>query len=67
MGDVVEIKFIKCSICNKRQASFLCDMTIGTRVVWCGLYEGVNITLEEAMKYSKQKPPYVLSVSSDID
>lgn len=30
MGDVIEVgKLIKCSICGKRQATFLCDMPIG--------------------------------------
>jgi len=31
MGDVVEVgKFIRCSICGKRQATVLCDMPIGS-------------------------------------
>jgi len=33
---------------------------------WCGLYIGVEIPLIEAMKYKKEKPPYVLCVSSDL-
>lgn len=31
MGDVIEVgKFIKCSICGKRQATISCDMPIGS-------------------------------------
>lgn len=33
---------------------------------WCGMYIGVKITLNEAMKYREEKPPYILSVSSDL-
>lgn len=33
---------------------------------WAGFYIGVEITLNEAMQYRKEEPPYVLSVSSDL-
>lgn len=31
-----------------------------------GEYVGVAITLNEAMEYKMEKPPYILSVSSDL-
>lgn len=33
---------------------------------WCGEYIGVAITLAEAMQYRKEKPPYIICVSSDV-
>ena len=33
---------------------------------WCGEYTGVEITLTEAMRYRTDKPPYIISVSSEL-
>ena len=33
---------------------------------WRGEYTGVEITLTEAMKYSKEEIPYVICVSSEL-
>ena len=33
---------------------------------WFGEYIGVEITLAEALKYSKEKPPFVISISSEL-
>lgn len=32
----------------------------------CDMYIGVKITLDEAIKFKKEKPPYILSISSDL-
>lgn len=36
------------------------------RESWCGEYIGVEITLAEALKYSQKKPPFIISVSSEL-
>jgi len=36
------------------------------REEWANEYIGVKITLNEAMKFRKEEPPYILSVSSDV-
>ena len=33
---------------------------------WCGMYEGVEITLQEAMQYRNEKIPYIICISSDL-
>mgnify|MGYP006894386954 CR=1 FL=1 len=42
------------------------DETKHPRRDWHGEYTGVEITLSEAMRFRKDKPPYMLSVSSDL-
>jgi len=33
---------------------------------WLGEYIGVEINLQEALKYSREKPPFVISISSEL-
>lgn len=33
---------------------------------WCGQYVGVELTLREAAQYRQEKPPYIISVSSEL-
>lgn len=42
------------------------DEAVYPRKDWCGEYVGVEITLDEAVGFRKETPPYILSVSGDL-